>query len=81
MRTHVALVAAVIGALIALAAPALSEPPVQPPDIGDLKIEATHYHDSGAYLTDLQLAAAPALSWISEETPRVDRPAVAVRYR
>src|SRR5204862_5681527 len=76
MRTHVALVATVIGALIALAAPALREPPVQPPNIGDLKIEATHFHDSGAYLTDLQLTAAPAVSWITGEAPRVDRPAV-----
>ncbi|MGB0970989.1 MAG: HAD family acid phosphatase, partial [Mycobacterium sp.] len=26
--------------------------------------------------TDLQLAAAPAIAWINEEAPRVDRPAV-----
>jgi hypothetical protein len=51
-------------------------PPVQPANIGDLKIEATQYYDSGAYLTDLQLAAAPAVAWIDEEAPRVDRPAV-----
>ncbi len=50
--------------------------PVQPANIGDLKTEATQYYDSGAYLTDLQLAAWPALPWITEEAPRVDRPAV-----
>jgi acid phosphatase len=51
-------------------------PPVQPANIGDLKTEATAYYDSGAYLTDLQLAAAPAVTWIDEEAPRVTRPAV-----
>jgi acid phosphatase len=49
---------------------------VQPANIGDLKTEAIGYYDSGAYLTDLQLAAAPAVDWIDEEAPRVDRPAV-----
>jgi putative acid phosphatase of HAD superfamily subfamily IIIB len=51
-------------------------PPVQPANIGDLKTEATHYYDSGAYLTDLQQAAWPAIGWLNEEAPRVDRPAV-----
>lgn len=51
-------------------------PPVQPANIGDLKTEATAYYDSGAYLTDLQLATAPAVAWIDEEAPRTDRPAV-----
>ena len=83
MRTVVALVA---GALIGFAPAALAQPPappvpiipppVQPANVGDLKVEATHYYDSGAYLTDLQLAAAPAIGRITEETPRVDRPAV-----
>jgi hypothetical protein len=83
MRTVVALVA---GALIGFAPAAHAEPPappspiipppVQPANIGDLKFEATHYYDSGTYLTDLQLAAAPAIGWITEEAPRVDRPAV-----
>jgi predicted secreted acid phosphatase len=85
MRTVVALIA-VVGALFGFAPVALAEPPappapiipppVQPANIGDLKFEATHYYNSGAYLTDLQLAAAPAIAWISEEAPRVDRPAV-----
>jgi acid phosphatase len=51
-------------------------PPVKPANIGDLKTEAIAYYDSGAYLTDLQLATAPAVSWIDEEAPRVTRPAV-----
>jgi acid phosphatase len=51
-------------------------PPVQPANVGDLKTEATAYYESGAYLTDLQLAAAPAAAWIDEEAPRVARPAV-----
>jgi acid phosphatase len=51
-------------------------PPVQPANIGDLKSEALRYYDSGAYLTDLQAAVAPAIAWINEEAPRVARPAV-----
>lgn len=51
-------------------------PPAEPANIGDLKSEAVAYYDSGAYLTDLQLVTAPAIAWISEEAPRVDRPAV-----
>jgi predicted secreted acid phosphatase len=51
-------------------------PPVQPANIGDLKFTATDYYNSGTYLTDLQLAAAPAIGWINEEAQRVDRPAV-----
>jgi acid phosphatase len=49
---------------------------VEPANIGDLESEAVAYYDSGAYLTDLQLVTAPAIGWISEEAPRVDRPAV-----
>jgi predicted secreted acid phosphatase len=51
-------------------------PPVQPANIGDLKFAVIDYYNSAAYLTDLQLAAAPAIGWITEEAPRVDRPAV-----
>jgi predicted secreted acid phosphatase len=86
MRTPVALVGVVIGALIWFAPAALAEPPappapivpapVQPANIGDLKFDATDYYESGAYLTDLQLAAAPAIAWISDEAQRVGRPAV-----
>lgn len=51
-------------------------PPAQPANVGDLKTEAGAYYDSGAYLTDLQAAAAPAIWWIDAEAPRVQRPAV-----
>jgi len=51
-------------------------PPVQPPNIGDLKTEARAYYDSGAYLTDLQQAAWPAIPWIIERAPLIDRSAV-----
>lgn len=50
--------------------------PVQPANIGDLKLAATEYYNSGAYLTDLQLATAPAIAWITDEAPRMSRPAV-----
>jgi acid phosphatase len=86
MRTPAALVGVVTGALIWFAPAGLAEPPappapivpppVQPANIGDLKFEATDYYNSGAYLTDLQLAATPAIGGITEEAPRVDRPAV-----
>jgi acid phosphatase len=86
MRTLVALVAAVTCTLIGFAPVVLAEPPappapiipppVQPTNIGDLKFTAIDYYNSGAYLADLQLAAAPAIGWITEEAPRVDRPAV-----
>jgi hypothetical protein len=51
-------------------------PPVQPANLGDLKADARGYYDSGAYLTDLQQAAWPAIPWINEEAPRVTKPAV-----
>jgi predicted secreted acid phosphatase len=85
MRTPAALAVVVTGVLIGLAPVSAAEPPappvpiipppVQPANIGDLKFEAIHYYDSGAYLTDLQLAAGPAIAWINEEAPRAD-PAV-----
>jgi acid phosphatase len=85
-RFVVVLTTVVMCALAGLAPVALAEPPappapiipppVQPANIGDLKFEATNYYDSGAYLTDLQLAAAPAVGWINDEAPRVQRPAV-----
>jgi acid phosphatase len=51
-------------------------PPVEPANIGDLKHDAVGYYDSGAYLTNLQQAAAPAIAWINMQAPQVDRPAV-----
>src|SRR6201988_2527925 len=76
-----ALVAMLVGSPVAFAEPPappapIIPPPVQPANIGHLKFTAIHYYNSGAYLTDLQIAAAPAIAWINEEAPRVDRPAV-----
>src|SRR6201991_3556483 len=51
-------------------------PPVEPANVGDRKTDALTYYDSGAYLTNLQQAAAPAIAWINEQAPRVARPAV-----
>ncbi|MCW2691246.1 MAG: putative secreted acid phosphatase [Mycobacterium sp.] len=75
--------AVLIGAVTPIAAaepPApptpIDPPPVEPANVGDLKIVATQYYDSGAYLTDLQQAAAPAIAWINDEAPRVERAAV-----
>lgn len=86
MRTPAALAVVVTGVLIGFAPVATGQPPappspiipppVQPANVGDLKFQAIHYYDSGAYLTDLQLAAAPAVAWIHEQAPLVDRPAV-----
>jgi hypothetical protein len=55
--------ALIAGAPISVAEPPappapIIPPPVQPANIGDLKFEARHYYDSGAYLTDLQLTTA-----------------------
>jgi acid phosphatase len=76
-----ALVALLAGSPVAFAEPPappapIIPPPVQPANIGELKFTAIDYYNSGAYLTDLQIAAAPAIAWINEEAPRVDRPAV-----
>ena len=71
---------------IAFAAPAAADPPAppvpivpapeQPANVGDLKVEATQYYDSGAYLADLQAATEPAAEWIVQRAPEVARPAV-----
>jgi acid phosphatase len=76
-----ALAAIFLGSPVAFAEPPappapIIPPPVQPANIGDLKFTAIDYYNSGAYLTDLQLATAPAIAWINDEAPRVDRPSV-----
>lgn len=80
------LVAAVAAMLLAGSPLAVAQPPappapiipspVQPANVGDLKRDAVAYYDSGAYLTNLQQAAAPAVAWINDQAPRVARPAV-----
>jgi predicted secreted acid phosphatase len=76
-----ALFAMLVGSPVAFAEPPappapIIPPPVQPANIGDLKFTATDYYNSGAYLTDLQIATAPAIAWINDEAPRVNRPGV-----
>ncbi|MDX1887386.1 HAD family acid phosphatase [Mycolicibacterium sp. 120270] len=81
-RLVAALAAAVLAsAPVAVASPPapptpIVPPPVQPANIGALKTEARGYYHSGAYLTDLQQAAWPAIPWIDVRAPMVDRPAV-----
>ncbi|MGH3582696.1 MAG: HAD family acid phosphatase [Mycobacterium sp.] len=47
----------------------------EPPNLSDVKDQVVTYHDSGAYLADLTTATRPALAWLSEQAPRVPRPA------
>jgi acid phosphatase len=79
--TAAALVAAVIASSPALAQPPappapIIPSPVPPANVGDLKRDAVAYYDSGAYVTNLQHAAASAVAWINDQAPRVARPAV-----
>jgi predicted secreted acid phosphatase len=60
------------GLLILLAPPATAEPA----NVGDVKDQATAYHDDGAYLADLWAATTPAVDWIQQQAPRVPRPAL-----
>jgi acid phosphatase len=48
----------------------------QPPNVGDAKLAATAYHDSGAYAADLQQVADDARNWITRRVPQVENPAV-----
>jgi acid phosphatase len=48
----------------------------QPPNVGDAKLAATTYHDSGAYAADLQEVADAAREWITRRVSRVENPAV-----
>jgi predicted secreted acid phosphatase len=48
----------------------------QPPNVGDAKIAATDYYESGAYERDITAVTAAASAWIAERAPQVDRPAL-----
>lgn len=48
----------------------------EPPNLSDVKDEIVAYHDSGAYLTDLQSATTPAIAWIAERAATAPRPAL-----
>jgi acid phosphatase len=48
----------------------------QPVNIGDAKIAALSYHDSGAYDRDLAIVASEAERWLARRAPAVTRPAL-----
>jgi predicted secreted acid phosphatase len=58
--------------------PPVSQPVVssEPANVGDAKIAATSYHDSGAYERDLATVASAAEAWISQRAPSASRPAI-----
>lgn len=69
--------AALVTSVALVSAPvALADDDAQPPNVGDAKIAATEYHDSGAYMADLAGVAAQATDWIRVQAPTVARPAV-----
>ncbi len=48
----------------------------QPANVGDAKIAATAYRESGAYDRDLTVVTSRAGAWMAERIPQVQRPAV-----
>jgi HAD superfamily, subfamily IIIB (Acid phosphatase) len=50
--------------------------PSQPTNIGDAKIAALAYHDSGAYDRELGRVASEASRWLTRRAPGVTRPAL-----
>ena len=66
--------------LLAQPAPAIPAPIApavsQPPNVGDAKLAATAYYDSGAYARDLASVASDASAWIAERAPQVSQPAL-----
>jgi predicted secreted acid phosphatase len=48
----------------------------QPPNVGDAKIAALVYHDSGAYERDVALVASEASRWVAKRASAVSRPAL-----
>src|SRR4051794_15076496 len=48
----------------------------EPANVGDAKIAATTYHDSGAYDRDLAAAASVADEWIAKRAPIATKPAI-----
>lgn len=48
----------------------------QPANVGDTKIAALAYHDSGAYNRDLATVAGEAARWLASRAPSASRPAI-----
>jgi predicted secreted acid phosphatase len=71
-------------ALAACAQPAVAPPAAspfvtvssQPPNVGDAKIAALKYHDSGQYAADLVTVAGQAEAWLDSRAGAVTRPAI-----
>ncbi|HZA09205.1 HAD family acid phosphatase [Mycobacterium sp.] len=79
MRTTVAVVVtslAMLGAPVVAVADPVADTAGEPTNVGDAKIAATQYHDSGQYMTDLAEVAAQAMNWIGTQAPTTNRPAV-----
>lgn len=66
--------AATVAAL--LAGGCTAPPPAEPVNVGQAKLAATAYHDSGRYLADFAGAAAPAADWLRQRASQVVRPAL-----
>jgi predicted secreted acid phosphatase len=64
-------------ALLACAPMQPGEPVLsQPPNVGEAKIAATDYYNSGAYHRDITAVTARASDWIAERASQVERPAL-----
>jgi predicted secreted acid phosphatase len=48
----------------------------EPANVGDAKIAATRYHDSGSYDRDLVATATVAEAWIVQRAPTATKPAI-----
>ena len=48
----------------------------QPANVGDAKIRATQYHDSGEYVHDLSSVGAQAIDWMTQRASKVTKPAL-----
>jgi predicted secreted acid phosphatase len=78
---HIALI---LGGLLAISTAACTTPaqpfltgsPAQVINVGDTKLAATAYYQSGAYDRDLSIVTARAGAWMAERIPQVPRPAV-----
>ncbi len=65
-----------IGSATVAVADPIEDAAGEPANVGDAKIAATHYHDSGAYDAGLAEVNAQAMNWIATQAPITDRPAV-----
>jgi hypothetical protein len=64
-------------ALILLGLSACASPPADTPaNVGDTKIAARAYRESGAYDRELAAVAEEAAAWLRESAPGVERPAL-----